>query len=1311
MTRVPRPDDLRLHQEWIGYLQPVGLVVAAAALANAGVAPDRDAAARQPVLDALAAPDADGARTVDSFPRLTVELLGWQPDDLVPEEALPDALAVPLPEYGDVLRPTWAVRDPDAADRGEANEWLLLVQEVPPGTPFDEAPAPDRAAGGWRAAPQARLERLLRETGVAVGLLTDGRRLRLVYAPRGESSGHATWVYGELLAPAGRPMLAALHMLLSAERLFVDATARRLPALLRDSRRYQNDVSTRLADQVLGALYELTRGFQVADDLARGELLGVARREAPEDVYGGLLTTLLRLVFVLYAEDRGLLPGDPLYVQHYSVAGLFERLREDDARYPDTMDQRYGAWAQLLALFRMLHDGARSGAFHVPPRHGRLFDPDAYPFLEGRPHGTRRVTGDAVTPPRVSDGCVWRVLRQLLMLDGDRLSYRALDVEQIGSVYEAIMGFALVEARGTSVAVVPKTRKPGSPSHPVVDLDALLALPGAKRKDQLKAAADCELPPAQAAQLAAARTVDDLVAALGRRLSPFTHAPVPPGAMLLEPTEERRRSGSHYTPRSLTEPIVRTTLEPVLAAFGEHPRAEQILDLAVCDPAMGSGAFLVEACRYLGDAVVAAWQRHGGVPELPADEDPQLAARRLVAQRCLYGVDRNPFAVDLAKLSLWLVTLAREHPFTFVDHALRHGDSLVGFTRRQIEAFHWGKPRQLTFVGEQIGRQLREAERLRFAIEAMGDTDDVRAKARLLREADEALSDVRLVGDALAAAFFAGTKPKERDAARAEFEGVIEEWLAKRVTTGDVRAAVAEALDKDVRRGRPFHWEAEFPEVFDRNNPGFDAFVGNPPFMGGSKISTSLSREYSAYLTDSFAEAHGKSDLVAYFVRRAFQLTRKGGCLGLIATNTVRQGATRSTGLRWLRAHGGQIYNVVRRLEWPGVAAVVVSVVHAAKAPNVARYTLDGAAVPAISAYLLPFGPDDDPARLTEMQGLAFSGINPNGKGFVLTAQQRDALLRQDPRGAAKIFPYLGSVEMNESVDARPTRSVIAFGDVDEDFVQEFPALHQWLFDTVRVQRKNSSERRLKERWWTFSRPASELSQALKSKIRVLVNGRVATHHTFTFQDPTTVFSDAVTVFLFDTDSAFAVLQSRVHELWAQFQGSSFKDDPRYIPEDCFETFGFPAGWNVNTELDRAGRRYYDCRASVMLSNGEGLTDTYNRFHDRDEHSPGIVRLRELHAEMDCAVLTAYGWGDIDTRTDFFPEHDDEDDAEPASNGRARRRRFRLRWPDPVRDEVLARLLELNRRRAAGLPDRDPVVVPAFASPSAAPPAAVQSGA
>ena len=257
----------------------------------------------------------------------------------------------------------------------------------------------------------------------------------------------------------------------------------------------------------------------------------------------------------------------------------------------------------------------------------------------------------------------------------------------------------------------------------------LLEVDGAKRVKWLKDQADSELAGASATALKTAATPEEVVAALGPRVSPrsldATGTPrlMAPGTLYLQPGEERRRTGSHYTPRELTEPIVRTTLRPVLEALGERPTPAQILDLKVCDPAMGSGAFLVESCRQLAECLVTAWDVHSAMPEMPPDEEPLLHARRLVAQRCLYGVDKNPFAVSLAKLSLWLVTLARDHAFTFIDHALKHGDSLVGLTRkhcrkcrptRTIAAFHWK-----TKASDQI-RLLRSTGRRRPVTRSTG---------------------------------------------------------------------------------------------------------------------------------------------------------------------------------------------------------------------------------------------------------------------------------------------------------------------------------------------------------------------------------------------------------------------------------------------------------------------------------------------------------------------------------------------------------------------------------------------------------------
>jgi hypothetical protein len=784
--------ELQAHREWLGQIQQVGLVVSPQVLANNGVFVDRQRSLeaqtrlRELLPDEDASDGAAGSAAGVEFHALARDVLGW-PDGLLagaPGGApLPDALTVALPEHEDVLSPSLAI--PDTERPGES---LALVSLVNTGADLDR-PAGDR---GWRVSPHARLERLLRETKVPIGLLYNGRALRLLYAPQGESSGHLTFRLDHLAETLGRPRLGALCALLDPLRVTgLGIEPQRLPHLLRESRRYQNEVSTALAGQVLEALWELLRGLQRADQDAKGTLLADVLRERPADVYGGLLTTMMRLVFVLYAEDRGLMPQGEVYQRHYAVSGLFERLREDAARYPDTMDARYGAWAQLLVLFRLVHDGGGHGDLRFTPRHGRLFDPDAYPFLEGRPHGSHRQLDEVVETPRVADGVVFRVLDRLLVLDGERLSYRTLDVEQIGSVYEAMMGFALRQAAGPAIAVAPK--------HVVVDVEALLTEKPKDRAAWLREQTELKLT---GDALAKASTPADVVAALGRRVSRFTPHLMKAGDLFLQPTEERRRSGSHYTPRSLTAPIVRTTFRPIFERLGERATPEQILELKVCDPAMGSGAFLVEACRLLGERLVKAWDVHKATPRIPDDEDALTHARRLVAERCLYGVDKNVFAVDLAKLSLWLATLAREHPFTFLDHSLRYGDSLVGLSREQIACLHWTSSKQLPLVRELVEARVAEAQQHRLAIESMGASDDVGEKARLLRDAEEAQDDARRIGDAIVAAFFDEEKPKSAGAAaagiRREGAAVPRRWRERAADS----AARADGHRRRPARGR-----------------------------------------------------------------------------------------------------------------------------------------------------------------------------------------------------------------------------------------------------------------------------------------------------------------------------------------------------------------------------------------------------------------------------------------------------------------------------------------------------------------------------
>ena len=880
------------------------------------------------------------------------------------------------------------------------------------------------------------------------------------------------------------------------------------------------------------------------------------------------------------------------------------------------------------------------------------------------------------------------MLEKLLVLDGERISYRTLDVEQIGSVYETIMGFRLETATGRSVAIKP-AKKLGAPN--TIDLDALLAQPNARRKRWLQERADRTITDRVAKGLREAETVVDLHVALDRVLDKDATPDIaPPGALVLQPNEERRRSGSHYTPRELTEPIVRHTLAPLLDRLrreeGRTPTPEQVLDLKICDPAMGSGAFLVETCRQLADALIDAWGAHGSMPDIPPDEDEVIFARRLVAQKCLYGIDRNPMAVDLAKVSLWLSTLARDHPLTFVDHAFRHGDSLVGLTRQQIEALNW-KGGQPILTGFGVREAVEGASELRRQIREADDTVDERRLQSLWREAQDAVAEVRLFGDLVLAAFFEGNKPKERESRRSAYQEAI--------ITGE---AWRHAVEMEERRNAelpfaPFHWEIEFPEVFERDNPGFDGFVGNPPFAGKNNVAAGNIVGYPSWLKEMHEESHGNADLVAHFYRRAFNLVRDGGTFGLIATNTIAQGDTRSSGLRWVCEHGGEIYRATKRVQWPGEAAVIVSVLHVAKGPFRGRKALDGASVDNITAFLFHRGGHADPVRLAANAGKSFVGSYVLGMGFTFDDTDRKGvassladmqrLIESDPRNREVIFPYIGGEEVNTSPTHAHHRYVINFAErSDAECRRRWPDLMGIVEKRVKPERlklgDNGDARRRKERWWLWGRYTPSLFAVTGVIERLLAISRVGQHASLAFLPSGMVCAETVIVFPLQTFAAFCILQSRTHEIWARFFGSSLEDRLRYTPSDCFETFPFPDGWDTDRSLEAAGRSYYEYRAALMVENDEGTTKTYNRFNEVYETDPRIVKLRELHAAMDRVVLDAYGWADIATDCEFLLDYEIDE----ATWGR-KKKPYRYRWPDPPRDEVLARLLALNAERAA----------------------------
>ena len=557
-----------------------------------------------------------------------------------------------------------------------------------------------------------------------------------------------------------------------------------------------------------------------------------------------------------------------------------------------------------------------------------------------------------------------------------------------------------------------------------------------------------------------------------------------------------------------------------------------------------------------------------------------------------------------------------------------------------------------------------------------------------MKEADEAIQRVRMIGDCVIAAFFASDKAAGRKAKLKEYWSLVERILAG---TGD-----AEALEEIVANLRntphplsPFHWELEFPEVFARDNAGFDGIVGNPPFGGKNNIIDSNRDNYIPLLQAIHAESHGNADLAAHFFRRAFAVLRDGGAFGLIATNTIAQGDTRSSGLRWICMNGGTIYEARRRLKWPGRAAVVVSVVHIAKGKlNRTQWILDGRSVPQITAFLFHAGGHDDPAVLRENSSKSFIGSYVLGMGFTFddTDKKRVAsplsemrrLIEKDPRNAERIFPYIGGEEVNDKPTHIHHRYIINFGGMSETEARGWPDLISIVESRVKPSRIKDNRESYKRYWWQYAEKRGELYAALVDSQRALVISRIGQHASVNFLSVGVVFAESLVVFELSRNAALSIMQSRVHELWARFFGSSMKDDLRYTPTDCFETFPFPPDWKINDVLESIGFDYCKFRADLMVRNDHGLTATYNRFHDPEECDPEIAKLRELHTAMDLAVLDAYGWSDLQPKCEFLLDYEEEEEG----TGSKRKKPWRYRWPDEFRDEVLARLLELNRQRA-----------------------------
>ena len=1252
------------------------------------------------------------------------------------------ASAEARPALGEVYRvvsdgfPAVTVTPSGALTRGERVGALVLVTDP-------VASLRDEGDDGWAASPLDRMAAMLRSENSActIGVVTDGRWWALVSAHQGGATASGvvdcqTWVE----EPATRD---AFCELLGVRRLLGGTSEDQLPALFKRSVLAAEEVTEALGTQVRRAVeLVVTALSEAALTSEAGPTQADPLPENAHEVYEAVVTIMMRAVFLLFAEERGLLPTQSLYTGGYGLAGVLDEL-EKRARNEgeESMDGTSLTWHRLLATSRALHGGVNAEDMRIPAYGGSLFDPARFPFLTATDaSGTLLLT--------VSDRVMLHVLRSLqtARLKGQearRLSFRDIDVEQIGYIYEGLLGYTCTRAEETTLGMLGKEGE-----EPEMRLSLLEDLAEEHAGDTslaeavivwLKEHQPSAKPPTKNALAKAFRTGDAMDEAEAERallavtrdadlregLRPWIGAirrdlrgrPVVilPGGLVVTETPSRRNAGAHYTPRSLAEDVVCHALEPLV--FNPGPRetdnrsawrpltSDQILGLHVADIACGSGAFLVAAARFLADHLVKAWAREevlGDYADQPGGA--RSHALRQVVARCLYGMDINEMAVEMCKLSLWLVSLDKDKPFSFVDDKVFVGNSLLGITDlRQLRDQHIYpaaasgiRPFEFDRAGNyteslDVDSVLERVRNRRHALASeVDDGDPARStttKQRLQRENEEDLKLLERVADAVVATGLTpevgakpGTKlneaygdlavalgrafPPEGEGDEAMLEAILKRGLTPTVET-------------DYERWRCLHWPLAVPEVMERG--GFDAIVGNPPFLGGKKISGAMGENLRRWFINVLAgRPADNADLVAYFFLRASSLLNERGTLGLIATNTVAQGDTREVGLDQMVDSGFTITRAIQSRSWPSrnanlEFAAVWGTRHAVS-PQVTM-TCDDELVSCISSLLEPTGrAEGKPERLTENTRAGFIGCYVLGKGFVLEPQEAREWAAEDPRNAEVLFPYLNGEDLNSRPDCSASRWVIDFNDWSEERAAEYKTPYEHLLRTVKPERQRvkpdgsyALRKPLPERWWLYADKRPAMRKAIANLDETLVIALVSKTVMPARVPARQVFSHLLGVFTTASYGQQAILSSSVHQYWAIAYGSTLGTGTRYTPSDVFETFPRP---EPTPELETIGRTLDTERREIMLRRDLGLTKLYNLVNDPDLEAgidPDVDRMRAIHVELDAAVAAAYGWDDLDLTHGFHTY----------------RKMTRWTLSPATRVEILDRLLEENHRRAA----------------------------
>jgi hypothetical protein len=599
-----------------------------------------------------------------------------------------------------------------------------------------------------------------------------------------------------------------------------------IDALMASAATFEDRVRTDLQNGVIGAM-----------DLLVGVLAPGGHRPDANGRFQEALTIVYRVLFLLFAEARDLVPHrHPVYRHTYAVGAL--------CRDAAAGESARGLWEALGAITRLSRIGCRAEDLIVRPFNGRLFARNAAPSLEHRPASPRTTQDRTAGAGSARDAALQHTLVALSTRPGaagrEAISYVDLGVEQLGAVYERVL-----------------------------DLEpAALGQPGPDVR--------------------------------------FHRGSRPKASAATRHSARRKETGTFYTPQPLCDFVVRRTLAPLVSGA----TSDAILALRVVDPAMGSGAFLAAACRYLAAAYEHAIVDEGRVAANDVDEPARADIRRLIAERCLAGVDANPVAVQLARLSLWLATLAEGKPLGFLDHRLRVGNSLVGASPDDLRRVSAGRPSAV----REFTLPLFDESRLEDTVRKIA-----RPLVELITRRDETVKDIhakeaawaglsgdrsplrpwRLASSLWCARWFwtTGAAPSAPEM-RAAIDAVLRGDPTLRA--GHLSRLLSTAVTLDTAHGF-FHWPLEFADVFydeqgqAKDRPGFDAVIGNPPWemlrrdSGTAEPRHRGTPEPRNHLVSFIRESglypscdRGHVNLYQPFLERALTLTRPGGRVGLI---------------------------------------------------------------------------------------------------------------------------------------------------------------------------------------------------------------------------------------------------------------------------------------------------------------------------------------------------------------------------------------------------------------------------------------------